>query len=521
MENFWQAWEMGSKGTVHVYEGYLKTRFPQKKITSYDPITGEVQYKEFDVDVDDRCVSFIIPISEVFIRDFTIFNIQDQPDVIWARMYSKEAFDREFGKFPNAKYVQQGSTIHESDTESFYYKKYWGERTGRTNIEVLRWYDLSRDLYTIVANGVSLLRSPMLWKKNGRKVIPIAKAVWEPFAGSSFYYGNSFPNIMASAVDTYNNLLNSFIDKQYRALSPVNLVGMANGDVFDLEDQLLSSDRFISVPDVNQVKPMPISELSTGDVQLFQMIVNSVNESAPAMPNMIESKDMTAREAVIADEEMKKMKSLYGEMMTDLWKQRTELRIANINLNYPIPRKVIDDKGKEKVQSRIYTLDNAVIDEKTGEKGTLVIEFKKIKSIKDRKAAELDLAVLEESSKLEGVAMKKLYVDPDFLDNSKTFVSVIPESIYQKNLAKAQSLVMEKIESLQNFFPEAYVILKDDLFQEFAKSYDINASKAMTELQAINQAKEQMFNQQQMMPPQMTQMPQNAPQMPQNKQMAQ
>ena len=40
IENFWEAWEASSKGTVIKYEGYLRTRQTQKYIKSYDPVTG-------------------------------------------------------------------------------------------------------------------------------------------------------------------------------------------------------------------------------------------------------------------------------------------------------------------------------------------------------------------------------------------------------------------------------------------------------------------------------------------------
>ena len=72
-----------------------------------------------------------------------------------------------------------------------------------------------------------------------------------------------------------------------------------------------------------------------------------------------------------------------------------------------------------------------------------------------------------------------------------------------------------KVEFLTKYFPEVFVLLRNDLFQEFAKAYGMNPDKAMSLLNNYEQQKDEaMAQQEQQMPMGGIPMPQNKP-MPQ------
>ena len=79
---------------------------------------------------------------------------------------------------------------------------------------------IQNSIYRIICNGVELFNGPMLWiditRKNfGRKAYPVAKTIYEPFANTDFFYGNSLPNSAMGEGDVLNTLYNEGIFIQW------------------------------------------------------------------------------------------------------------------------------------------------------------------------------------------------------------------------------------------------------------------------------------------------------------------
>jgi len=495
LENFWESWECFRAGTVIKYEGYLKTRYKQKFITSYDLVTGEIEFDEKEVDVDDKCISFLMPITEFYPRDFSIYDMQDQPDCGWVRYIDRSIFEYEFGHLPNAKFVKTRGEWGKADPESFYNKEKWTSRTAADKIEVVRYYNKYKDTYRILANGVLLLDAPLLWKVNGHKVYPFAKTILEPFVSKNFFYGNSFANIMMSQYDMYNTTFNTMSDKQFRSMIKPLLVGRINQDSFDLEDEIITGTTKISVEDVNQVKEMQTEGINNSDVMFLKIIGQGIEDTAPSLTDIMGNKQATAREIVIAEEKLREMKVLYNEMMVDLWRQKCALRLANIQLNYPQPRKIAE-KGKngkivETLIYRTFVIENAVLDPATGETGVMAIQFRDIKP-KDRKKVADEIAVEEEMMKQQGVNYKKTIVPTDYLDNYRIQIEIVPESVLRSSMAGMQSKFLEKMDTISKLFPQIFVLNQREYFEEFARAYGDNQAKYLAKLDQLEaKAKEE------------------------------
>jgi hypothetical protein len=499
IENFWEAWEAAARGTVIKYEGYLKTRAKQKFITGYDAIEGRVEFVESEVDIDDKCVSYLLPIFEFYPWDYSINDVQEQPKLAWIRYMDKGAFDFEFGRYKDAAKVKYKSEMVNISQEGFYGKqRWWMDRVEDNQIEVVCTYTKHKgktyDSYRIIANGVLILDAPLLWKKNGVKIYPFAKTIFKPFVNKHFFYGNSCPNVLAALCDSLNTTLNTMSDKQWRSMIPGMLVGRVNADSFDLEDQYMTSTTRVPVADVNQVKPIPVEGINNGDILFFNLLSGMINDFAPSLPALLGNKQATAREIVIANEKIDELKTIYHAMMADLWRQKYVIRLANIQLNYPQPRTITDSTTKEATKTyRTYLISDAELDSNTGERGTLAIKFMPLD--KETKAKEAkESAIQEEIFKQKGINYKRIVCTTDYLDNSSIQITIVPGSVYRASMAKEQALVLEKIETVSKYFADIFVVNKKEYFQQWSKAYNDNPGKYLQKLQEFEDAKQKLMD---------------------------
>ena len=237
---FYDGWDGCINGTIIKYDGFLKTKNKVKVIEDFDITTGKIKYTEEEHETDNNPIEVNINVENFFIWDSNIRNVQDQPKLIWVEYYDKNRFDFEFGKYVNSIFVKTGSDVLQGEMDLFF-GKHWSDRVEDKKYEIIRYYDKYNDNYYIISNGVLLLKAPMLWGKK-RKYYPFAKQIYEPFANSNFFWGNSLPNILMGNQDVANAFINSMIDKTYRTLETPMLIGHVNRDSFDLEDEYITND---------------------------------------------------------------------------------------------------------------------------------------------------------------------------------------------------------------------------------------------------------------------------------------
>lgn len=486
IENFWEAWEMAARGTCIKYEGYLNTTFKQKFIKSYDPVTGIVEEDEREVTVDDKCISYLVPLTELYISDFYIHDIQDQPAIAWITYRSLEQFKYEFKKYKNADKVKNSQGLRE-DTSSFYKQDHWGktDRAGKEKVEIIRYYNRLEDKYIIIANGIILAETPLLWQFNGKKVYPFAKAVLEPFEGKHFFYGKSFPDMMMGQYDLLNAYFNSTMDKGFKNLNPPTLIGRVNQDAFDLEDELLSTDTKIYVDDINQVKPMPIDQVSQADVAMIELLARGIEDSVPSMPHLMQGKEATAREVVITEERMKELRNIYHEMLVDLWRQKYQIRLANIMLSYPVPKTVYENGKTEKIY-KTFVIENAMLDKDTKERGILAVQFRRL-SKAEKREAELDMAAEKKAMATKGVNYRKIILDPGYFDGFRYKMTVIPESLHRTSMARLQATILEELATVATYFPQVFIANQKEYFEDVAKAYGRDPVHMVDQAEAMSQ----------------------------------
>lgn len=476
MDIFFEAWGTAGRGTMVKYDGYLKTKEKKKFIKSFDYTTGEVEFDEREVIVEDRPIDVEVPLSELFIPDFTVFDIQDQEEIFWVKKYNFSNLKKEFGHYPNFKYVKSKSGVAKFNTtiDTYFYEKWSSRVADEDDYEVIRKYNKNEDVYEIWCNGVDLLSAPMLWGR-GKKMYPFSKTIFEPFIDKQFFYGASLPGLLQGNQDIDNNVWNSVVDKLYRSLKPPMLVGLANKDLMDLESELVDQDNKIYVPDIQQVKPFPYEGVSNSDIAMLNIVAKFMdNQSVDSTQSGIQGKGVTAREIIMADEYAKKIKGIFFMFLSDLWLQKTKIRVENVLLNYMQTKKeaIIGRDGAKIFQdiTTIYNVNN--VEHSDGTRGTLGIQ---IVPTNDKLPSVSDIQMKEEVMQKEGINYKLIAVTEDYLDNWEFDFSITTDSVFNSDKIRMSAELDEKHGIIAKFFPEHFVANKDKLFAETVAVYGESA----------------------------------------------
>ena len=473
---FFEAWEAAEKGTVIVYDGYLKAKNKRKVITAYNPTTGEIEFEEQEIETDNHCVNFIIPLMNIYLKDLTIFDIQKQPSLCWVERMQVDEFQNEFGKYDNVKFVKTSVQLTDINEQDTFFKEFWKERDKDDEpIEVVRYFNKGKDEFKVIANGVLLFDSPLILGKK-KKWYPFAKTVFEPFA-TDFFYGNSLPNTLMGEQDVINSLFNMALDKTYKSMAPALLIGNTNKDDFDLEDQNTTIDTKIYVQDINQVREMPISGISQPDIKMIDIVargldLSSVDANQQGIVGNTTGGSATAREVVIANENAKKLKGIMYMFLTSLWVQKMRLRIMNILIYYTQPNmvKVVDSDRGTKAQEiyQMFTVENTELSD--GSKGTLGIQMV---GSQEQLPSRTELDIEEQKRQLQsGDNFEMLALTSDYLDDWIYDVKIESDSLYQKESGLTQAKMEEKLRVLGTYFPEVIMQNKEKLSKDTLIAYE-------------------------------------------------
>lgn len=489
--NFWEAWQNAADGTIIEYEGYLKTRMTQKFITKYDIVEGQIEWEEKEVDIDDRCIAVQLPLLEFFVKNWYEPDVQNQDAIAWVQTLSWDRFWYGWQKYKNAKFVRNKSSLTRADSSSVFYDQWWFQRlTGKTDVELIRYYNKLRDRYVVIANGVVLLDAPLIWSYNGMKVYPFAKTICEPFTGKYFFYGKSLVDILMPLYDILNTLFNSVLDKEFRSTVPLTLIGRVNADAFDLEDEIITGDSKVIVEDVSQVKQWASESITAADAEMIRMVSGGIDEASPSLPSLLSGRNATAREVVIAEEKLREIKSIYSEFMNDLWRQKGQLRLANISMNYPQPRMIAEENERgqivEKKIYQTYIINNVVLDRETGERGMLEVQFREFKPGEVRKL-QAEASIKEAAMQKMGINYKVQFAKPDFFTGFRYKIDVVEATLHKTSLAKLQTAVVEKLGGMSQYFPQILAANQKEMFEQFMQAYDDDPAMYLKRFDAISQ----------------------------------
>jgi len=267
------------------------------------------------------------------------------------------------------------------------------------------------------------------------------------------------------------------LDKTYRSLNPPLLAGIKNKDLLEMENENIGMESTIYVEDVNQVKYQEIPGITQSEMAMIKWVGQGMDlGTVDTTQQGVAGKGVTAREIVIANEHAKKLKGVFFMFLTDLWIQKTKLRILNILTNYTQPR-VEEITGPDggviyKESFRKILVEGSKFPD--GSTGTLEIQFaSKSEELPTRK--ELDIE--EEKYKIQGEKYEKIGMLSTYLDEFDYDVQVISETLYQKDSAESQAVFQEKAKTMVTLFPQIFLANQDVMFDDFATAYGEDKSK--------------------------------------------
>lgn len=478
IDMFFAGWDTAIQGTKIELDDYIRIKNKIKRITNYDPATGEVSFEEIEAYVQDEAVSVNIPLTSFFVWDIYVPNIQDQVRIAWIDYLDETNAEYQFGDFVNFKYVKDGSHhFNDEETKTFFLKK-WQERTKKQGkpYEVIRYYEKSSDTYRIIMNGVKFLDAPMLWGKT-KKRYPFSKAIFEPFANSKFFWGNSLVNILMAEQDVENAFINSLVDKTYRSLNKPMLIGRVNRDNFDLEDEWVDGDTKIYVEDISQVLPMPIDGVNNAEVEMLSQIQKGMDsDSTDHVQSGASGSGSTAREIVIANERAEELKGLFYTMLKDFWLQKYRIRIINILMNYGQPRilEVIGDDGNKIIEEYYKAFRLPSADLSNGKQGQMEIQI-----VKDQTQLKrpYSLSVEEEKMNMSGQPTEIIQMTSTFLDGYDYGVRIMTDNLFQKTKSLKMAETTEKIMGAAKLFPQRFMANEEKFFENYMEMYGDSPEK--------------------------------------------
>jgi hypothetical protein len=477
-EIFWEAWNCAAQGTIVKYDGYLKTTLKRKFIKSYDFATGDMEFEEKEVTVNDECIDEFVPLNELYIKNFYIDDIQKQPALAWVRYVDEQAASDEWGKYKNWKYVNCKAVLAATEgSQETFFTDQWADRVGDNDYEIIKYYNKSKDRYVVIINGVVILDAPMLWGRKDKKY-PFSKTIFEPFSNKDFFYGNSLANANMDSQDTINAFYNMAIDKTNRSLNPPLLIGAGNKDLMEFEDEFTGMETKIYLNDVNQAKYQDIPGLNNSELAMIKWVSSGMDlGTVDETQQGVASRGVTAREIVIANENAKRLKGLFFMFLTDLWVQKTKIRILNILMNYTIPqvKEIVGDEGKTIYEERFRTFNIENSEFPDGSTGILSVQ---IAGPDEPLPSPGNLDLEEEYGRAKtGEAFNKIVMRSSYLDDFDYDVQVIPDSIFQKDSAESQAIIEQKLKIMATMFPEKFMANMDILFDDFLRAYNDSPDK--------------------------------------------
>lgn len=470
LQAFMEIWHMMAHGVLFEYEGYMTGGAMQDVVESFDSVTGAVKTRKEYRKMDGKPFCAIINPSEFLWWSFFVRDVQDQPRLAWIQHYTKTELELEFSKYPNYKFIKDKAEASKfsNQLDSLYFQK-WSQRVNeKDDYEVSRYYAKAdegqdgKNGYEVWINGVPMIQCPLLWGDK-RKMYPFAKQISEPFANTNFFVGMSFPKLLEAYQDGKNTVLNSLVDKLYRSLDPLKLVGLQNRDLLDVESQITTSDNTIYVPDISAVRFLEHPGINQGELAMLRILdqgieASSIDLSQQGVGGQVQK---TARQAVIEDTRAQEIKGLLYVFLEDLWMQKTRLRTQIILTHY-----LKDKASQEETSGKIITVKDYTFGD--GSRGILDIYIAKNK--KDR-LTDKDIQAREQAMETQGIAYKIISMDMDYLDDWQYDFSILPAAFEKQENKDKEDEIMSEIQQVTTLFPEFFVANKNKYLKEILEAH--------------------------------------------------
>jgi|14BtaG_2_1085337.scaffolds.fasta_scaffold00937_7 hypothetical protein len=315
-------------GTVHIYEDIVWDKRDVYEITDLDLETGETIYEKASRTTFKGCRAEFAPNSEMFVGDIWTHEIQEQPYVIRRKTTTYENAEEQMAKYPNWQYVKPGND-HYLDDSNESEERQTEEDTDDNSVEIVYYWNKSRDLYAIVVNGV--LMTPVINPfPFTHKEYPFSKSVFELHADSRFYWGDSLPNKNWDEQEMVNELYRMFFDATKLKIKPPLFTTNAELGGTDLivPGSIAVKEETDTIETIREItQGIGQSEFNVLSLAERQIDENSVD---PLLTGQQPQGDPTATEVRAVVGSAERVQDYNDQFVGNLLIQHAHLRIKNI-----------------------------------------------------------------------------------------------------------------------------------------------------------------------------------------------
>lgn len=461
------------KGTVIVYEGYMKNVQDEKVPEDFDAETGRITYKKKPRVIFDDCYQEVVPLEDFYITNAYQPDVQKQPKIVWRKLTTYDEAFAEFSHYRNWKYVVPGAYTMAMEMNTFYRNAQLADLP-MDRVEILRYYCRRTNTHIILVNGVVMYTGPIPFKDG---MYPFAKTVNEPF-GNDFFWGNGHPGKYMGEQDLINSFTNMMAQKVTNSLLPTGL----SSDLDDLiEDDVIEIGKIRQVSDVNKWKWWEAPTINAGEQAMLTTILNFAKESAnvgaadSTTPN---GGKVTARQVLLKQQDMASKLTFNVNFLEDLERDRKQLRTSHIMQFYSIPKieKITGKGGKEVEQMAFREVNLSNVELSDGRKGTKYIKLigDEHKNPDKRQQLADDLSVKEAMGEHNGTPTEALAISVDtFIDFNFT-VQIVRNSSFERNQALEQASRTEFMQTRFAIAQFAPIPNPEGLVQWWEQAWDIN-----------------------------------------------
>ena len=472
------TFEVLTKGTVIVYEGYAKNHQKSKVPQNFDAETGKVTYKEENKIIFDNCYQRVVPVEDFYISNPYQADVQKQPFIIWRELTTYSEAEMDYSHYPNFKHVKAGNYTLTAEPTTFYRNRLYTELSP-DQVEILRYYKKSTNEHIVLINGVVIYDGPIPFKDGN---YPFAKTIFEPF-DNNFFWGAGLANKIMGEQDLLNTFWNMMVDKTKGSLLPYGL----SSDLDDIiEDDVLRTNKIRKVSDINKWKFDTLPGVTQGEQQMLQTTLNFAREfsgdiGGASTAYTPQGGKVTARQALLKQQESQKRLSYSLYFLEDLERDRTILRINHILQFYSIPKieHITGKSGKdiEKMAYREIKLSNTKLsDGRIGNRVVKLIDSESTKNSDQMENLKNDLSVTEAMGEETGIATEALAINVDTFYDYNFEILVVKNSSFERNQVLDQAIRKEYADwrmSLAQVVPVDAI----ELINWVNESYDIETDR--------------------------------------------
>jgi hypothetical protein len=357
IKNFWQFLYTVINGTCIVFVGFKSREIERKRITLFNAATGETEWstkKEEDSDVEE----VICNLEDIYIPKLWEPDIQEQDEVIWRTLIKWSDFKNIFEGYSLSKFVFPGMQFAD---QSIFSQFLAYDVRGSDFVEVIKYFNVPKDRYMIIANGVLLnpmkekgstdeMISPLPWN---HKQLPFAKTVFEPL-DANFFYGMPLPQKVKSPQEALNRLWELALDREERSVSAPIITTDPNAN----EGLEFKAGRIygVGVP-VDEYKEMSVEPLSSSYWNMLGSLQNLMQRSGSGSQMMTGSKQPKSATEKSAEQQAQIIAAgVYTLFYQDLQEQVTWLAMENMIQFYTAHQ--VQERVGEKAFRKVLSLSD-------------------------------------------------------------------------------------------------------------------------------------------------------------------